>query len=197
MQPWAANFRNDSSGRGFLQSACRGVPQSARRATGLFHAFSEFSAQVAREALERGDLTVPLWQTTQLRGIHTIIRDKACERSDFVFQSDRLIRMVVEEALSLLPTEPRSVTTPTGVSYDGLRFGSKLCAVSIPRSGDTMEQGVRQVRREERRSRWSEGVVFDSNVRGIGDSRCADWQDFDSARRAHGQARVAVLEAAA
>ncbi len=136
-------------------------------------------------------------QTTQLRGIHTIIRDKECERSDFVFQSDRLIRMVVEEALSLLPTEPRSVTTPTGVSYDGLRFGSKLCAVSIPRSGDTMEQGVRQVRREERRSRWSEGVVFDSNVRGIGDSRCADWQDFDSARRAHGQARVAVLEAAA
>ena len=90
------------------------------------------------------------WQTTQLRGIHTIIRDKACERSDFVFQSDRLIRMVVEEALSLLPTEPRTVTTPTGVQYEGLRFGSKLCAVSIPRSGDTMEQGVRQVIRDVR-----------------------------------------------
>jgi uracil phosphoribosyltransferase len=114
-------------------------------------------------------------QTSQLRGIHTIIRDKNCEvhrsftvsrtclkkkkkkkkkkkwqRSDFVFQSDRLIRMVVEEALSLLPTTPKTVTTPTGVTYDGLRFDSKLCCVSIPRSGDTMEQGVRQVIRDVR-----------------------------------------------
>ena len=84
-------------------------------------------------------------QTKQLRGIHTVIRDKACERSDFVFQSDRLIRMAVEEALSLLPTEPKEVVTPTGAVYDGLRFSSKICAVSIPRSGDTMEQGIRQV----------------------------------------------------
>ena len=43
-------------------------------------------------------------QTAQLRGIHTIIRDVACTRATFVFQSDRLIRMVVEEALSFLPT---------------------------------------------------------------------------------------------
>ena len=84
-------------------------------------------------------------QTAQLRGIHTVIRDKACERSDFVFQSGRLIRMAVEEALSLLPTEPKQVVAPTGALYNGLRFSSKICAVSIPRSGDTMEQGIRQV----------------------------------------------------
>jgi uracil phosphoribosyltransferase len=106
--------------------------------------------RVWRKLAVKGRSDGAIWQTTQLRGIHTIIRDKACERSDFVFQSDRLIRMVVEEALSLLPTEGRTVTTPTGVEYEGLRFGSKLCAVSIPRSGDTMEQGVRQVIRDVR-----------------------------------------------
>lgn len=58
--------------------------------------------------------------------------------------------MVVEEALSFLPTEAVSVTTPTGAAYAGLRFRSKICAVSIPRSGDTMEQGVRQVIRDVR-----------------------------------------------
>ena len=42
------------------------------------------------------------------------------------------------------------VITPTGTEYAGLRFGSKLCAVSIPRSGDTMEQGVREVIRDVR-----------------------------------------------
>merc|ERR1711991_807169 len=89
-------------------------------------------------------------QTAQLKGIHTIIRDATCDRSDFVFQSDRLIRMVVEEALSFLPTVPKEVVTPTGSTYQGLQFQSKICAVSIPRSGDTMEQGVRQVIRDVR-----------------------------------------------
>lgn len=58
--------------------------------------------------------------------------------------------MVVEEALSLLPTVPKEVVTPTGATYHGLQFQSKICAVSIPRSGDTMEQGVRQVIRDVR-----------------------------------------------
>jgi uridine kinase len=31
--------------------------------------------------------------------MHTIIRDVTCGRSDFVFYSDRLIRLVVEHAL--------------------------------------------------------------------------------------------------
>lgn len=63
---------------------------------------------------------------------------------------DRLIRFTVEEALCLLPTETKKVVTPTGEPYTGLRFCAKVCAVSIPRSGDTMEQGVRQVIRDVR-----------------------------------------------
>jgi hypothetical protein len=35
----------------------------------------------------------------QIRGMHTIIRSRKCNRSDFVFYSDRLIRLVVEHAL--------------------------------------------------------------------------------------------------
>lgn len=40
-----------------------------------------------------------------------MIRDVTCKRADFVFQSDRLIRMVVEEALSFLPTGKLSLRT--------------------------------------------------------------------------------------
>ena len=35
----------------------------------------------------------------QIRGMHTIIRDATCNRNDFVFYSDRIIRLVVEHAL--------------------------------------------------------------------------------------------------
>ena len=38
----------------------------------------------------------------QIRGMHTIIRSAACNRSDFVFYADRLIRLVVEHALGHL-----------------------------------------------------------------------------------------------
>lgn len=89
-------------------------------------------------------------QSTQLKGMHTVIRDKTSTRADFIFQSDRLIRLVIEEALSLLPTETKRVVTPTGEIYEGLRFMSRVCVVSIPRSGDTMERGVRQIIRDVR-----------------------------------------------
>lgn len=38
-------------------------------------------------------------QSTQVKGIHTIIRDRQCTRAEFIFQSDRLIRFTVEEAV--------------------------------------------------------------------------------------------------
>ena len=41
--------------------------------------------------------------TDQIRRLQTIIRDQESSRSDFVFSADRLIRLVVEEGLNLLP----------------------------------------------------------------------------------------------
>ncbi|KRX21476.1 Zinc finger protein ZPR1 [Trichinella nelsoni] len=80
----------------------------------------------------------------QIHELHTIIRDKCTSQGDFVFYSDRLIRLVLEESLNLLPYSPWTVVSPTGFSYDGLRFSSGNCSVSIIRSGEVMEKGLRE-----------------------------------------------------
>ncbi|OUC40610.1 hypothetical protein D917_00653 [Trichinella nativa] len=58
----------------------------------------------------------------QIHELHTIIRDKCTSQGDFVFYSDRLIRLVLEESLNLLPYSPWTVVSPTGgVMEKGLR----------------------------------------------------------------------------
>ena len=64
-------------------------------------------------------------------------------RSDFKFYADRLIRLVIEESLNQLPYSDCSVETPTGATYNGLKYQSGNCGVSIIRSGEAMEQGLR------------------------------------------------------
>lgn len=75
--------------------------------------------------------------------LQTILRDKNTNRSDFKFYADRLIRLVIEESLNQLPYSDCSVVTPTGAIYDGLKYRSGNCGVSIVRSGEAMEQGLR------------------------------------------------------
>uniref|UniRef100_A0A6B2LI59 uracil phosphoribosyltransferase n=1 Tax=Arcella intermedia TaxID=1963864 RepID=A0A6B2LI59_9EUKA len=77
--------------------------------------------------------------------MHTIIRDRNTSREDFIFYSDRLIRLLIEHALSLLPSREKVVTTPTGSQFQGIEFTSKLCGVSIVRAGESMESGLRAV----------------------------------------------------
>lgn len=64
-------------------------------------------------------------------------------RSDFKFYADRLIRLVIEDSLNQLPFTNCDVITPTGATYDGLKYKSGNCGVSIVRSGEAMEQGLR------------------------------------------------------
>ena len=52
-------------------------------------------------------------QTAQLEALYTIIRDKNTSRGDFLFYSDRIIRLLVEEGLNHLPVVKRTVETPT------------------------------------------------------------------------------------
>uniref|UniRef100_A0A336M037 Uracil phosphoribosyltransferase homolog n=1 Tax=Culicoides sonorensis TaxID=179676 RepID=A0A336M037_CULSO len=80
----------------------------------------------------------------QIKELQTIIRDKTTTRSDFKFYADRLIRLVIEESLNQLPYSECSVMTPTGAIYDGLKYRSGNCGVSIVRSGEAMEQGLRE-----------------------------------------------------
>lgn len=84
-------------------------------------------------------------QTPQLMGLHTIIRNKDTSREDFIFYSNRLNRLLIEEALNHLPYVSTWVTTPTGEKFHGLNFGSKICGVSIVRAGESMEVGLREV----------------------------------------------------
>ncbi|XP_040988884.1 uridine kinase-like protein 1, chloroplastic [Juglans microcarpa x Juglans regia] len=84
--------------------------------------------------------------TYQTRCMHTLIRDKEISKHDFIFQSDRLIRQVVEKGLAWFPSShftEKQVTTPQGEPYNGLCFTEKLCGVSIDRSGEGMEKALR------------------------------------------------------
>ncbi|TKY57437.1 Uridine kinase protein 4 [Spatholobus suberectus] len=71
--------------------------------------------------------------TFQIRGMHTLIRDSQTTKHDFVFYSDRLIRLVVEHGLGHLPFTEKQVITPTGSVYSGVDFCKRLCGVSIIR----------------------------------------------------------------
>ncbi|XP_056150521.1 uridine-cytidine kinase-like 1 [Lampris incognitus] len=84
--------------------------------------------------------------TPQVRGMHTIIRNKETNRDEFIFYSKRLMRLLIEHALSFLPLEPVSVETPQGAIYEGKRLsGKRITGVSILRAGETMEQALMAV----------------------------------------------------
>ena len=72
-----------------------------------------------------------------------MIRDRNTIRADFIFYSNRIIRLLVEEGLNHLPTVERTITTPVGRPYAGVQFQGKICGVSIMRAGEAMEQGLR------------------------------------------------------
>lgn len=73
-----------------------------------------------------------------------MIRDKNTGRADFIFYSNRIIRLLVEEGLNHLPVIEHTITTPVGKNYAGVKFEGKICGVSIMRAGESMEQGLRE-----------------------------------------------------
>ncbi|XP_049874217.1 uridine-cytidine kinase-like 1 isoform X2 [Pectinophora gossypiella] len=84
-----------------------------------------------------------LKDTPQVQGLHTFIRNKDTPRDEFIFYSKRLMRLVIEFALSLLPYSEHCVDTPQGFTYKGRKCDvEKICGVSILRAGETMEQAV-------------------------------------------------------
>ncbi|KAF1998864.1 PRTase-like protein [Amniculicola lignicola CBS 123094] len=83
-------------------------------------------------------------QTSQLIALLTMIRDKNTGRADFIFHSNRIIRLLVEEGLNHLPVVEHTITTPVGRTYSGVKFEGKICGVSIMRAGESMEQALRE-----------------------------------------------------
>src|SRR6201996_5933302 len=76
--------------------------------------------------------------------VNRMIRDKNTNRADFIFYSNRINRLLVEEALNHLPVLPHTITTPVGRTYAGVKFEGKICGVSIMRAGEAMEQALRE-----------------------------------------------------
>lgn len=81
---------------------------------------------------------------TQCLMLRSMIRDKNTKRADFIFYSNRIIRLLVEEGLNHLPVHPKQITTPVGRPYAGVQFEGQICGVSIMRAGEAMEQGLRE-----------------------------------------------------
>uniref|UniRef100_A0A674D8F6 Uridine-cytidine kinase n=1 Tax=Salmo trutta TaxID=8032 RepID=A0A674D8F6_SALTR len=72
-----------------------------------------------------------------------VCRNKDTNRDEFIFYSKRLMRLLIEHALSFLPLKPVQVETPQGSIYEGKRLsGKRITGVSILRAGETMEQAL-------------------------------------------------------
>ncbi|ELU05526.1 hypothetical protein CAPTEDRAFT_119822, partial [Capitella teleta] len=84
--------------------------------------------------------------TQQIKGLHTFIRNRETNRDEFIFYSNRLMRLLIEFALSLMPHKVCSVNTPQGFCYEGKRLDTtRLCGVSILRAGECLEPALSEV----------------------------------------------------
>ena len=90
-------------------------------------------SKLAESGAGAGPLIMPdtlrvLPVTPQIKGLHTYIRNRDTPRDEFIFYSKRLIRLVIEYSLSLLPYETVTVDTPQEIKYPGRRCtASKIC----------------------------------------------------------------------
>lgn len=103
-------------------------------------------AHSANNGCKKPDTLFVLEQTPQVQGLHTFVRNKDTSRDEFIFYSKRLMRLLFEFAMSLLPFKTVTVDTPQGTLYEGKRLdATKICGVSILRAGETMEQALCEV----------------------------------------------------
>lgn len=75
------------------------------------------------------------------------LRDKQTESKEFMIHADRLMTVLAEEALAMVPgIANKDIETPTGI-FQGLEMSENpnLCVVSIVRSGDILLEAVRKL----------------------------------------------------
>ncbi|TVY48714.1 Uridine-cytidine kinase-like [Lachnellula occidentalis] len=102
-----------------------------------------------------------LKQTSQVRGMNTIIQDIDTSAEDFIFYFDRIAALLVENALNNIYFESVTIETPTGNKYHGLHATGETSAVVILRAGSTFETGLRRVLPDCKTGR----LLIQSNVR--------------------------------
>lgn len=81
----------------------------------------------------------------QVRGLHTFIRDCKTKRDEFIFYSERLMRILIEYALNFVPYSDVAIKLPDGGGYLGRQKAADLCGISIFRAGETLEKSLRAV----------------------------------------------------
>ena len=87
---------------------------------------------------------IVLKETPLTSYLNVMMRDKNASRAQFVTYSNRLVRLLIEEAMALLPSTPVTIETPCG-PYEGCKLPDedRICAVSILRAADCMLGEVR------------------------------------------------------
>ena len=102
---------SSSASLNMLQTPPLPPPQPSLQQNALSPVNSPLIPPARKEFLPPSVFTLP--QTAQLEALFTIIRNKETTRGDFLFYSDRIIRLLVEEGLNHLPVVKKSVVTPT------------------------------------------------------------------------------------
>ncbi|KAK7877903.1 hypothetical protein WMY93_031432 [Mugilogobius chulae] len=129
----------------------RDITERGRDIEGVIKQYNKFVKPAALLASVQQTHPLPqtlcvLESTPQVKGLHTIIRNKETSRDEFIFYSKRLMRLLIERALTFLPSQTCVVQTPQGQQYEGRRFNGKgITGVSILRAGETMEPALRAV----------------------------------------------------
>ncbi|XP_040567160.1 uracil phosphoribosyltransferase [Lepeophtheirus salmonis] len=92
-------------------------------------------------------MEVTVIQSRALEYLLCKLRDVNLGQREFVHYGDRAMRILAEEALCRLPTiVKKEMRTPCGVIEGLVEDGDvKLCVVSIVRSGDILQEAVRQI----------------------------------------------------
>lgn len=80
-----------------------------------------------------------LKQTDRLRALHAVMRDAGTGQAEFTQAANRVIRLLIEASLDLLPYSAQPVVTPVGAVFEGRRLAGPLSAVSVVRAGESME----------------------------------------------------------
>ncbi|MCW7762892.1 uracil phosphoribosyltransferase [Photorhabdus luminescens] len=86
-----------------------------------------------------------LAKSQYLTSLHTKARNRNAAQSEFVFYSDRIIRLLLEAASELLPYTSHHIQTPIGDIYNGTVLNTKLCGVSVIRAGESIEGEYRKM----------------------------------------------------
>uniref|UniRef100_A0A7N8YBG0 Uridine-cytidine kinase n=1 Tax=Mastacembelus armatus TaxID=205130 RepID=A0A7N8YBG0_9TELE len=142
----------------------RDISQRGRDISGIIKQYNKFvkpafeqyiepTVQVADIVVPRGgenfvalDLIVQHVHSQLEKQRPDILKITETSRDEFIFYSKRLMRLLIEHALSFLPLKPVSVETPQGAIYEGKRLsGKRITGVSILRAGETMEQALMAV----------------------------------------------------